>query len=127
MLCENQLAYRKGYQTSDQIFTLRAIIENTFQNKKGALYLCFVDFRKVFDSVDHKELLHKLATYGIKGNFLKIISSLYTKVKSCVRGADGLTNLFPCSRGVRQGCLLSSLLFALFLNDLNSYVSLIHF
>ena len=123
ILCENQLAYRKGYQTSDHIFTLRAVIENTFQNKKGALYLCFVDFKKAFDSVDHKELLHKLATYGIKGNFLKIIASLYSKVKSSVRGADGLTDLFSCSRGVRQGCLLSPLLFALFLNDLNNYIS----
>ena len=123
ILCENQLAYRKGYQTSDHIFTLRAIIENTFQNKKGALYLCFVDFKKAFDSVDHKELLHKLATYGIKGNFLKIIASLYSKVKSSVRGTDGLTELFSCSRGVRQGCLLSPLLFALFLNDLNSHLS----
>ena len=123
ILSENQIAYRKGYQTSDHIFTLRAIIENTFQRKKGALYLCFVDFRKAFDSVNHKILLNKLATYGISGNFLNIISSLYSKVKSCVRGKNGLTDLFPCSRGVRQGCVLSPILFALFLNDLSSRIA----
>ena len=43
---------------------------------------------------------------------------MYQKVKFCVRANNGLTNFFSCTRGVRQGCLLSPLLFSLFLNDL---------
>ena len=121
ILGENQIAYRKGYQTSDHIFTLRAIIENSFGNK-GTLYLCFVDFKNAFDSINHKELLKKLVTVGINGNYLRIISSLYSKVKYCVRGVDGLTDIFSCSRGVRQGCLLSPLLLALYLNDLDNCI-----
>ena len=53
---QNQIGFRKGYQTSDHIFTLRAIIENYVRNNKGPLYVCFVDFQKAFDSVDHKLL-----------------------------------------------------------------------
>ena len=122
ILEQNQIGFRKGYQTSDHIFTFRAIIENNFRNNKGPLYVCFVDFKKAFDSVDHKLLLQQLVTYGIKGNFLKIVTSLYDKVKSCVRGNNSLTDIFPCSRGVRQGCLLSPVLFALYLNDLNRHI-----
>ena len=122
ILEENQIGFRKEYQTSDHIFTLRAIIENYFECNKGPLHVCFVDFRKAFDSVDHKLLLQKLVVYGIKGGFLKIIESLYEKVKSCVRGNDSLTDIFPCERGVRQGCLLSPVLFALYLNDLNNHI-----
>ena len=122
ILEQNQIGFRKGYQTSDHIFTLRAIIENYFRNNKGPLYVCFVDFKKAFDSVDHKLLLQQLVTYGIKGNFLKVIKSLYDKVKSCVRGNDSLTDIFPCNRGVRQGCLLSPVLIALYLNDLNRQI-----
>ncbi len=44
ILNENQIGFRKGYQTSDHNFTLRALIENTFENSKNPLFLCFVDF-----------------------------------------------------------------------------------
>ena len=72
--------------------------------------------------MDHKLLLQQLVTYGIKGNFLNVIKSLYNQVKLCVRGNDSLTDIFPSSRGVRQGCLLSPVLFALYLNDLNCQI-----
>ena len=122
ILEQNQIGFRQGYQTSDHIFTLRALIENYFRNNKGPLYACFVDFKKAFDSVDHELLLQQLVTYGIKGKFLNVISSLYDRDKSCVRGNDSLTDIFPCNRGVQQGCLLSPVLFALYLNDLNSHI-----
>ena len=48
--------------------------------------------------------------------------SLYNHVKSCVRGNDSLTDILPSNRGVRQGCLLSPVLFALYLNDLNRQI-----
>ena len=77
-----------------------------------------MDFRKAFDKVDHKLLWEKIRKYGAGGNFLNIIKSMYEKVKSCVWSKDGLTNFFNHNRGARQGCLLSPLLFSLYINDL---------
>ena len=51
-----------------------------------------------------------------------IITTLYGKVKSCARANDGPTSFFDCNRGVRQGCLLSQILFAMFLNNLNDSI-----
>ena len=115
---ENQAGFRQGYRTTDHLFTLTTIIDQYAIKQKRPLFLCFVEFRKAFNKVDHKLLWDKINQYGVGGKFLDIIKSMYQKVKSCFRANNGLTNVFSHSRGVRQGCLLSPLLFSLFLNDL---------
>ena len=82
-----------------------------------------MDFKKAFYSVDYKNLIDTLLSYGINGKVLGVVKSLYAKVESCVRGQDSLTNLFSCHRGVRQGCLLNPLLFTLSLNDFDSKIN----
>ena len=92
---ENQTGFRKGYRTTDHIFTLYSVINHTVNVKKKPLYVCFVDFKKAFDKVSHALLWQKLVNYGIDGKFIKIIKSMYFKVKSCVRSNEGLTEFFP--------------------------------
>ena len=48
---------------------------------------------------------------------------MYSKVKSSVRSNEGVTDFLHYKIGLRQGCLLSPLLFAPFLNDLNNFLS----
>ena len=53
---------------------------------------------------------------GIHGHSLKIIPSAYRQLKARVRTDNGLTEWFKCVIGTRQGCMLSLLLFAPYLN-----------
>ena len=123
LLHENQAGFRKGYRTTDHIFTLFSITNHSLNIRKKPLYVCLWTSKTAFDTVSHHILWCKLIRYGIKGKFsLDLIKSMYTKVNSCVRSDDGLTKLFAYKRGLRQGCLLSPLLFALFLNDLNNFL-----
>ena len=122
ILLENQCGFRKGYQTTDHIFALSALIDHYVNKNQKKLFLCFVDFRKAFNKVDHCLLWTKLLNYGIDGKFMRLIRSMYNKMKSCVRYKFGVTKFFKLRKGVRQGCLLSPLLFALFLNDLDDFL-----
>ena len=92
MVNENQAGFRKGYQTTDHIFTLNAIIIHTINVKKKPLFVCFMDFKKAFDKVSHLILWQKLIHHGIEGKFLAIVESMYPKVRSSVRSNEGLNS-----------------------------------
>ena len=60
----------------------------------------------------------KLLKYGINGKFFNIIRNIYTKDKACVKLKGKCSECFDINIGVRQGCILSPLLFNIFLCDL---------
>ncbi len=49
---------------------------------------------------------------------------MYKAVKSCVQNRNHFSELFSCNIWVRQGENLSPLLFSIFLNDLNDFLSI---
>ena len=65
----SQIGFLTGNRTADHIFTLRILYEKYVLNSnRGKLYVCFVDFKKAFDSIWHQGLFDKLLEYGIDGN-----------------------------------------------------------
>lgn len=118
-LTESQAGFRRGYSTSDHIFTLNAIVEKCFAKKGVKLYACFVDLRKAFDSVQRQPLFEVLLKSGMNGKFVKAVVSIYKTVMSCVRlDSDRLTDFFECPVGLRQGCMLSPEIFSLLINEI---------
>ena len=90
-------------------------------SKKGRqkLYVCFFDLRKAFDTVDRTLMFYNLLTqYNIGGQFLKTLMDMYNGNRMHIRIQGGLTEPFFTTTGVKQGCVLSPLLFNLFLNKL---------
>ena len=61
--------------------------------------------------------------FDLGEKFLALIKAMYAQVKSCVRTNYVLMCSFKFERGVRQGCLLSPILFALYMNDLEKDLS----
>ena len=118
ILEEAQVGFRKGYSTTDNIFTLQAMVQKYLSKRGGRFYCLFIDFSKAFDTVDHQKLLSSLNKKGIGGKLFKILLSMFQKLKSCVRKNQTFTEFFDCNIGTRQGCKLSPILFSLFINDI---------
>lgn len=115
----NQIGFRKGARTSDHILVLKTLIDKYINRaSKSYLYICFIDFSKAFDTVWRNALLYKLIQIGIGGKFLKMIQSMYSSVSFAIKCNGKLTDSFDTSVGVKQGCILSPILFNIFLNDL---------
>ena len=77
-----------------------------------------MDFRKAFDSVWHDELLYKVLQINVRGNFYEVIKRLYSNSTCSIKIGNNQTQPFQYTRGVSQGCILSPLLFNLYVNDL---------
>ena len=54
-LSDVQAGFRKGRGTRNHIADIRWIIEKAREFQKN-IYFCFIDYAKVFDSVDHNKL-----------------------------------------------------------------------
>ena len=76
ILTESQAGFRQGYRTTDHLFTLTTLIYHHTTKNKKPLFLCFIDFKKAFDKVDHELLWRKISNYGAGGKFLDIIKSM---------------------------------------------------
>ena len=118
ILREEQLGFREGNRTSDSHIILYNLIQKYCQNNNQKIYSCFVDFRKAFDSVPRDLLLKKLLERGVNGKFFNILKAMYSNDRCCVRIGDKISSEFSVNLGVKQGCVLSPLLFNIFLSDL---------
>ena len=77
------------------------------------IYVCFIDYAKAFDWVDHNKLWKILKEMGIPDH-LTCLLNLYAGQEATVRTSHGTTDWFQIGKGVRQGCILSSCLFNLY-------------
>ena len=75
--------------------------------------LLSLDQEKAFDRVEWPFLEKVLVKMGFGPSFRSWVSLLYSSVNSAVIVNGHLTEAFPVSRGVRQGCPLSPLLYVL--------------
>ncbi|CAH1248758.1 Hypp8389 [Branchiostoma lanceolatum] len=109
-LREEQAGFRKGRGCADQLFALRNIIEQCVE-WNSPLLINFIDFQKAFDSVHRESLWKILRAYGIPHKIVTIIGKFYEHFECNVITGNSLSKPFCVKSGVRQGCILSPILF----------------
>ena len=112
---EEQEGFRSDHSTIDNLFCLQTIVQKYLRRKGGRLYAIFVDFEKAFDRVNRNILWHKLNSQNVSSKMVKMLESIYSSLLSCVKTQSGLTSFFNCPTRVKQSCIISPLLFCLFL------------
>jgi hypothetical protein len=112
-MSEEQAGFRKGRGTRDEIANVWWILEKAIEYGK-TVFMCFIDYSKAFDCVDHSQMWNTLRSMGVPEHLVVLIKSLYTKQEAAVITEYGNTEWFEVREGVGQGCLLSPYLFNLY-------------
>ena len=118
LLDPDQEGFTKSKNTGRYLNRLHLSVKSDKKQGKTSIGL-FIDFEKAFDSAWKEGLIVKLAKDGVRGNFLKLITSFLNNrtVQLKVNGVVG--PIRECSDvGLPQGSALSPILFKIFLMDL---------
>jgi hypothetical protein len=86
--------------------------------------MAFLDLQKAYDSVDRPTLWKKLERMGFGGSFLKSLKMMYQDDYVTTEVGGVTTRPVYLGRGLRQGCSLSPMLFALYLAGLGQELTL---
>ena len=80
--------------------------------------LILLEQGKAFDRVEHRFLWKTMETFGFRMSFIAKIQALYEGIECILKFNGNLCAPFRACRGVRQGCALSGMLYALSLEPL---------
>ena len=114
LLPEEQCGFRPDRSTTDMMFVVRRLQE--VGRKAGVpLHMCFVDLQKAYATVDRTLLWQVLTRIGVPPQMIAVIRQFHDGMRACVRPDDGVcSDWFEVEQGLRQGCVLSPLLFNIF-------------
>ena len=94
--------------------------EAIHQARKGPkeLNIVTLDVAKAFDMVSHNSILRAIRRFGLGDGFEAIVGDMYQNIRTRITGGDGETGDISMSRGVKQGCPLSPILFNMVTDEL---------
>ena len=94
----------------DQIFSVRQVLEERIRCKKQTVAV-FIDFKSAFDSVHRASMWKALLAIGVPSKVVRVIAAFYDGTSCRVKVQGEKSSPFEVKSGVRQGCVLSPLLF----------------
>ena len=116
-LQEAQCGFREGRGTTDQIWAVRQVVEKSLEHH-SELCLCFIDLSKAYDSVNREALMAVLRKYGVPGHTVSLVEQMYAGTWCRVKLEGEVSERFEVQTGVRQGCVLSPILFNCYMDNI---------
>ena len=120
LLPESQCGFRKERGTIDMVFAARQLAEKC-QEQNRDLFSIYIDLTKAFDTVSREGLWKIMSKYGCPRKFIAMVRLFHEGMQARVQDNGEVSEPFPVSNGVKQGCVLAptlfSLMFSAMLND----------
>ena len=118
-----QFGFKENCSTTLCTLAFQEICEY-FNSEKSAVYSLLLDATKAFDRVNYAKLFRILIDRGMNSVFIRLLLRLYTSQTLRVNWQGFISAEFTVTNGVRQGGVLSPILFIVYLDALISKLRL---
>lgn len=112
-----QFGFKKKLGCSHAVYLLRSVTDY-YVNRESTVNLAFLDMSKAFDKVNHSILFNKLMQRSCSGAVVRTLYNWYSSSCALVKWDSFYSRTFLLRCGVRQGGVMSPILFALYVNDI---------
>ena len=116
-----QFGFKKGIGCTHSIHTVRKVI-NHFHSKGSTINIGVIDLRKAFDKVNYFALLATLQKFHVNVHIISLLENWFSKNFTIVKWEDTFSQNVQLNSGVRQGGILSPLLFSIYVDSVLKYL-----
>lgn len=120
-MSEAQHGFRENRGTHDCIFALTEHIKMRKREGKQT-YVAYLDIKKAYDKVNRNILWKRLREKGMSGKIIRVIQQMYERVENTVMFEEMEGEKYNVEMGVKQGCVMSCILFTLFLDEVQERI-----
>ena len=114
---DQQFGFKTGSSTTMCNFVVKETIEY-YNSNESVVFALMLDASKAFDRVDYVILFRKLIKKGMNPLILRFLLNMYVQQNITVRWNGSYSEPFNVSNGVRQGGVVSPLLFTVYMDEL---------
>jgi hypothetical protein len=120
----NQKGFLRSRSMLSNVLTVdHEAMKISLEQDTGAIVL--FDFKAAFPSLERAFMLRTLRWLGMPERQLNLVTTMYNRTKVKIRAAGMEGEAFEMTRGIRQGCPLSPLIFAVVVDILLRRISII--
>ena len=112
-----QFGYKENHSNTHCTFVLNEVV-NYYNTHNSDVYVVLLDASKAFDRVNYVKLFQLLLKNGICPVVARFLANLYTEQTVRIKWNDYISDEFSVSNGIKQGRVLSPILFCVYIDEL---------
>lgn len=117
MSSDMQFAYKSNHSTTLCTDIFKEVIDCYIRGNSN-VYCCLLDASKAFDKVHYGKLFNVLLEKSISPLIIRLIVNSYLRQESRASWGSHMSNYFSLLNGVKQGGVISAILFTLYIDGL---------